>query len=482
MTDVDRGPVAWRPVLSVGLVVGVVHLAVATRYGWHHDEFYYVITGRHPALGYVDQPPLVPLLAALAGSLWPLRLLAIAAQIACVPLAALLAAEFGGQRRAQIMSAAVIGACPLFVGSSVLFGTTVTDQVVWLALFVLVARALRVGRTTAWLWAGVVAGVGLENKDTIAVALAGIAVGLFVCRRDVLRTAGPWLAGGIAVVLAVPNIVWDASHGWPNVAMAHALAAKQGGLLGTVAQLPLLAIVAAGPPLVALWVIGLRWLASQAGRAHRWMLVTAIVVVVVFVVTNGKYYYAGPVLAGLFAAGAVRVESVGSAGGRRRWPIVIAVSAVLAVVFELPVLPATASTVVNPQLAQTYGWPEFVDQVAHAAATLPADTPIFTGDYGEAGSLTIFGPGDGLHNPIYSGHNNYTLWGPPPGRPDTVLCVGKFSAAGLRQVWHQVREIAPITAPDGIRTSDVTQHAGIYLCQQPRGTWAQLWPYLRHFD
>lgn len=482
MPDVDRGPVAWRPVWLVALVVGVVHLAVAMRYGWHHDEFYYVITGRHPALGYVDQPPLVPLLAGPAGSLLPLRVLAIAAQVGCVPLAALLAAEFGGGRRAQIMTAAVIGACPLFVGSALLFGTTVTDQVAWLALFVLVARALRVRSTVAWLWAGVVAGVGLENKDTIAVALAGIAVGLFVCRREVLRTPGPWLAGGIAVAIAVPNVVWDALHGWPNVAMAHALAAKQGGLLGTVAQLPLLAIVAAGPPLVALWVIGVRWLASPAGRAHRWMLVTAIVVVVVFVATNGKYYYSGPVLAGLFAAGAVRVESVGSAGGRRRWPISIAVSAVLAVLLELPVLPASTATRVNPELAQTYGWPEFVDQVAHAAAALPAGTPIFTSDYGEAGSLTILGPSDGLHNPIYSGHNTYTLWGPPPGRPDTVLCVGKFSATYLRRFWSQVREIAPITAPDGVRTSDVTQHAGIYLCRQPRGTWAQLWPDLRHFD
>jgi hypothetical protein len=226
--------------------------------------------------------------------------------------------------------------------------------------------------------------------------------------------------------------------------------------------------------------MGVRWLASPAGRAHRWMLVTTVVVVVVFVVTNGKYYYSGPVLAGLFVAGAVRVETVGS--GWRRWPIAIAVSAVLAVVFELPVLPATESTVVNPQLAQTYGWPEFVDQVAHAAATVPAGTPIFTSDYGEAGALTILGPRAGLHDPVYSGHNNYTLWGPPPGRPDTVLCVGKFSAANLRHVWSQVREIAAITAPDGVRTSDVTQHAGIYLCQQPRGSWAQLWPYLRHFD
>ncbi|HEX9334593.1 MAG TPA: glycosyltransferase family 39 protein, partial [Pseudonocardiaceae bacterium] len=276
-----RTAIAWRPVWLVAAAIGVIHLAVAARYGWHHDEFYYVITGRHPAWGYVDQPPLVPFLARLAaalpGDVLPLRLLAIAAQIGCVLLGAALAAEFGGGRRAQVIAAAAVGACLAFVGAALLFGTTVTDQVVWLALFVLVARALRSGTTGAWLWAGLVAGIGLENKDTVAVLLAGIAAGLLVYRRDVLRTPGPWLAGAVAVVLALPNVLWDALHGWPNLAMAHALAAKQGGPLGALAQVPLLALIGAGPTLIALWVLGVRWLGSPDGHAHRWLLAATVV-------------------------------------------------------------------------------------------------------------------------------------------------------------------------------------------------------------
>src|SRR6201999_2965528 len=114
--------VAWRPVLIVAAVAAVIHLAVALRYGWHRDELYFVTSGRHPAFGYIDQPPLTPLLAALAGNLVVLRILAVVAQVGCVLLTAMLAAELGGGRRAQTLAAACIAACPVFVGASLLFG------------------------------------------------------------------------------------------------------------------------------------------------------------------------------------------------------------------------------------------------------------------------------------------------------------------------------------------------------------------------
>jgi hypothetical protein len=45
-----------------------------------------------------------------------------------------------------------------------------------------------------------------------------------------------------------------------------------------------------------------------------------------------------------------------------------------------------------------------------------------------------------------------------------------------------VREIAPITTPRGIVDKETATHAAIYLCRQPHGDWAQLWPGLRHLD
>jgi 4-amino-4-deoxy-L-arabinose transferase-like glycosyltransferase len=486
----ERGaPLAWRPVLVVAAVAGVVHLAVATRFGWHRDEFYYVIAGQHLAWGYPDQSPLTPLLARLAadlpGGVLPLRLLAIAAQLGCVVLAAKLAAEFGGRQRAQTVAAAAVAACPVFVAGSMLFGTTVTDQVAWAAVFVTVARAVRLGTVRAWLLAGAAAGLGLENKYTIGVLLLGVVLGFALYRRAVLRTPGPWLAAALAALMVVPNLVWNARHSWVQFQMAGVLSDKQGGPIGALTQLPVFVVLLSGPFLIVLWVLGVRWLASPAGRDHRWALVVAVVAVVVFTASGGKSYYPGPALLGLFAAGGMWVENR-AAGRPRRWSAVIAASGVLAVLIGLPVLPVGAANAlrpVNPQLVETYGWPDFTRQVTAVANTLPADATIFTSNYGEAGALTTFGPAAGLKLPVASGHNGYLLWGPPPGTtPDTVLCVGEWGPDYLHRFWSDVREIEPITLPGGIVTEETGHHAAIYLCRRPRGDWAELWPDLRHLD
>ena len=191
--------------------------------------------------------------------------------------------------------------------------------------------------------------------------LLGILAGLALLRREVLRGAGPWLAGAMTVALAAPNVLWDAAHGWPNLRMARSLAAEQGGPLGSLAHLPLLVLLA-GPPMLVVWVSGIRWLASPAGRAHRWVLVVAGVAVVVFTASGGKAYYPAPVVAGLFAAGAVRLESTewvrDPARAWRAMARPIGVSVLVALLVGLPVLPVSAANavrVLNPTCSRPTG-------------------------------------------------------------------------------------------------------------------------------
>ncbi|CAJ1507997.1 glycosyltransferase family 39 protein [[Mycobacterium] holstebronense] len=479
-------PVSWRnmtPVAGVVAVAAIVHLAVATRYGWHTDEFYYVVCGQHPAWGYFDHPPLVPLLARAAalGGLWGLRLLAIAVHLACIVLAALLAAELGGRRVAQVLTAVAVAASPLFMGAAMFFGTTVVDQLVWIAVLLLVTRALRIGTVLAWLPAGVAAGIGLEAKQTVVLLLIGIGIGLAIFRRDALRGAGPWTAIGVAAVLAAPNLIWNASHGWPSLTFAHAMSLRMGGMAGSLSQMPLLLLLYAGPMLVVLWLGGIGWLASPEGEHHRWLLAVPVVVVALVIISGGRCYYVGPVFAVLFAAGAMRIEARNPDRLPPGWAVALVGLFAGAAMICLPMLSVTTADSlrkVNPIPLETYGWRQFVDEVAAAATSLPEDVPIFTSDYGEASALRIFGSSAGINRPVVSGDSNYAVWGPPPGDATTVLCVGRFPVRKLTQYWAHVTYLASITIPDGVHNG--LHGAHIYLCEQPRGSWAAMWPRMRH--
>ncbi len=442
---------AWRPVAAVAGVTAVAHLAVASRYGWHRDELYYVESGRHLAFGYPDQPPLTPILARLAaafpGGVLPLRLVAIAAQVGCVLLAAALARELGSRAQAQTIAAACVATSPIVIGTSLLLGTTIVDQLLWAATILLVAVALRTDNLRAWIAAGVVAGLGLENKSTAMVLIAGIALGLVLFRRAVLRGPGPWIAGGIAFVLWLPNLVWNARNGWPAIDMAHAIARKDGGPLTSLVQLPIVLLAVTGL-LVLIWFAGVRWLVKEGTAApHRWLLAIAVAAVAVFTATGGKLYYSAPALLPMFAASGCAIEARGeNAGwfGNRRRTVLIVVSWVTATALLLPFLPA--SDTLMAEARETYGWPQLARQVAQVAKPLPGSkTVVFTSDYGEAGAITRFGPRYGPRLPVFSGHNAYGYWGPPSGTPEVVVAVGEFDASYLRRFWKNVtpREAVP---------------------------------------
>ena len=111
------------------------------------------------------------------------------------------------------------------------------------------------------------------------------------------------------------------------------------------------------------------------------------------------------------------------------------------------------------------------------------DTVVFTSDYGEAGAISPFGPEYGLRAQVASGHNAYGDWGPGlRGRPRVVLAVGEFDEQYLRREWASVRRVADVHFADDVDDEEITEHAAIFLCHDPLGTWAQMWPGLRHLS
>ena len=198
----DRPPFAWR---EVGLVVAVqaaVLLAMDSRYGPHRDELYFVSAGQRLAWGYPDQPSFTPFLARLATEVAPhhlvvLRLPGILAVVGVVLLAVQYARLLGAGRGGQVLTAVVVAASAVPMALGHRLSTATFDTLAWTAVLVLATQAVVDRRPRLWLAAGVVAGVGLNNKHAVAFLLFGILVACALDRelRPSLRTPWPWLAG-----------------------------------------------------------------------------------------------------------------------------------------------------------------------------------------------------------------------------------------------------------------------------------------------
>src|SRR6202011_902134 len=195
-------------------------MAVADRYGWHRDELYYLASSRHLAFGYVDYPPITPLLARFdqaifPGSLPALRLLTVLAGAATIVVAALIARELGGNRLAQTLAALAVLISPMFVGANILFQTVSFDELVWAIACLLFVRLLRGADPREWLLLGLVFGIGLETKYTVVGLGVAILIGLLATnQRKQLASRWPWLGFGLAIVVFVPNLAWQAGHHW----------------------------------------------------------------------------------------------------------------------------------------------------------------------------------------------------------------------------------------------------------------------------
>jgi hypothetical protein len=481
--------VSWPVLLIAGSMVAAL-LVVSGSYGFHGDEMYFVVAGQHPAFGYVDQPPLTPLLSAAAVALFgvsptAVRILPAMEMGLVVVLIALIVRDLGGTRRAQVL-AATTAALSGYLAAGHLDTTTEPDLLAWAIVLWLVVKLLAGADRRLWLAVGLVAGIGLENKDTLLFLGAGLAAGLVLTRRwDVVRSRWAWAAIGIALLLWAPNLAWQAMNGWPQLTMAQAISQYADDNRGQI--VPLLWLFS-GPILFPVSAAGLAWvLRSQAAAQWRAIGIAALVGLALVVVGGGKAYYAIGNMAVFMAAGSILLDRWLARGHVRVRAVSFSTAAVLSgaliAYLTLPLLPVAtyARTTLPATVADTaneVGWPQFVATVENVVAALPADerahAVILTNDYSEASPLVLLGTG---LPPVYSGHNSYWSWGPPPPDRTIVIHVGDWRPTDWSQFFIGCHDVAHID--NGLGIDNGEQGAAVSVCTGLRAPWTTMWPSLR---
>lgn len=483
-------------VLVAFCVVGLL-LILSGRYGYHRDELYFIEAGDRLAWGYVDQPPLTPFIARLAGlfdhSFLALRLLPALTIGGLIMLSAAFARRFGGGAFAQTFAALAVGTGGIFLALGHLLSTATFDVLVWALLIYLVIRVIQTGETRLWLPVGALAGIGLLNKWTVLFIVMGLLAGLLLTpERRLLRTPYLWAGLAIALVIWSPNIVWQSQNGWPFFDMAESLRAEGVEDANSFLFAPL-QILLIGPLTSPIWIAGLASLfRDDRLRPYRFIGWAFVVLLVTFVALASKPYFLAPVYVPLLAAGSVVTERF--LGRPRRWltPTSVAgavlVGGLVGLPISLPVLSpdALAETPINEinqELGETYGWKPLVRQVAAVYAEMApvgrSHSTVFTASYGEAGAVDLYGPDLGLPN-ASSGHNNYWLWGPPDDAVETVIIVGYFPPGFVDTFFVGAEMVGTISNPAALENEEYG--ASIWIADGPRGSWSEVWPQLRHYN
>ena len=436
-----------------------VHLATNGVLGFHIDELYYLDSGRHPAFGYVDFPPIVPLLSRLETGLlgvtpWALRLLPALVGGVNAILCGAYVRKLGGSLRLQALALLLGITEPLLLGTW-LFQTVVFDQLAWmLSLYWLLALVIdRKPRT--WMLLGITLGIGLEIKFLILGLIAGIVAGVLVTpslRRD-LRTPWPWVAGAVMLLIWSPNLVWQIVNGLPTLTyvLNHQGSIQSGGgpLDFVVLFLVLLFFLA------PLWVAG--FISLFRNGALRPVAIACAVPIVLFLLV-GKFYYPAPTIPIVMAAGLMAFSRVERQRLRSGLAIAIVIAGLLDGLVGLkagvPTTPpdrlhATGLDVSNTDFASTVGWVAITQQMtAIYAALSPAErstTVIVSSDYGVTGALKIYG-NPKLLPQSYSPQLSDFYWLPQHVAATDVLMVG-YAPSDVGWMCTSARVVAHLVVP-----------------------------------
>ena len=504
-----------RLAVSAGaLVAGIavckllVNLYAGRHYGYFVDELYYLACSRHLSWGYVDQPPLIALITWIARSLLgeslpAIRFLPAVAGAAEIALTAALARELGGKRFAQGLAALAALVAPGILAGNNLLSMNAFEPLFWTGCAWLLIRITKTGNTKLWIWFGVLAGIGLENKYSMSIFGAGLVLGLLLTpQRRALASPWLWAGGAIAFLLFLPNLLWNIQHHFPFLELqANIRRSGRDVPLGPIAFFGQ-EILTMHPLNLPIWAAGLWFYFSKAGKPFRalgwaWVFTAAVIVAM-----SPRVYYLYPAFPVLFAGGGVFWETRFAARRpllqRLAYPVVMLVTGGILAPLAIPLLPPetyiryTQALQMAPPAIEThrlgplpqifadqFGWEEMTAAVARVYNGLPPDvrakTAIFGQNYGQAGAIDLFGPKYGLP-PAISGHQSYFLWG-PHGYTGESMIVMEGRQDDLERRFASVQKVARAEHP----YSMPYEHFDIYYCRGLKQPLAEIWPQVKNW-
>jgi len=394
---------------------------------------------------------------------------------------------------------------PWYLAFTSLYSMNAFDLLFWTLGAYVILGILENDAPEGWLLFGLIAGLGLQNKLSMAFFGLGLCVALvltgnrkyIVSKVDGKFRPGLYLWGGgaLALLIFLPHLIWQVRNGWPTIEfMRNSLASNHVSPL----EFLLPQVRGMGQINLLIWLTGLYfYLFSRRGRPYRMMGIIYVSVFILLIVQGTRPYYLAPAYPMLFAGGAVLIESFVERGkwrGRILKPVIVTAMVALTALMlpeGLPVMPPNQLLALQesagrpaevPQfLADRLCWEEFVAEVARVYETLPEEdrkgSVILTPSYHSAGAIDFLGKEYGLPS-ARSNHNNYWLWGPGDTSWDVVIVVG-VPKVWLEGLFGEIVEAGRTSCEytDRMGRND----APVYVVREPKLSIAEVWAGVRDF-
>jgi hypothetical protein len=517
----NRGTENSRFSLLVPTIISAVyflaHMATATRYGYFRDALYFLACSEHLAWGYVDQPPLIVFMAWVARhtlrlSLPALLLWPALAGAARIVLTAAFARELGANKFGIALAAALAATPAVWYANDHQFAMNAFEPLFWIGCAFAMVRMIHTNNPKWWIVFGASAGLGLENKYSIAAFAFFLLAGLLLTpQRKFLFS--PWiLAGGFtALLFFLPNLLWNIQHHWPFLELMRNIRASGRDVVLSPGAFLWQQILMMTPATMPFWLGGLYFYFSAEGKKFRAFGWAFIFTIGFFMLAHGKNYYSAPVYPVVLGAGAVAAEKLLStehfkARLRMQMTLRVAVFAwlfigiALLLPVVLPVLPIETyiryqahlpfgvpksehnqdATILPQHYADEFGWEEMVARVATLYHSLSPEeqskTAIFASNYGEAGAIDFFGSRYGLPKAICT-HQNYFLWGPRDYTGEIVIRIGT-KPEDARDYYESVSVATTLDNP----YSMPYERKPILLCRHRKKNLQGDWPDIKNWD
>lgn len=492
-------PINWRIIVALTAAKLLFHLFTNTNYGFHRDEMLYLALGRHLDVGYWSNPPLIGWLAALiqtvlGDSMFAVRLLPSLFSTGILILTALMAREMGGGRYAQFLAGFCILFAVTFTRSGWLFQPVGIDMFFWTLFCYLTLRYVNTEDKRYLLYFGVAFGLGFLNKYSVIFFLFALLIGLLLTPyRKVLWSRSMLWSTLIALVIISPNLIWQYQHGFPVLQHMRELADNQ---LVNVRYFDFLVDqFLQNLPSLIVWFGGLLYLLFYKSSAkYRLLGFTFLATILTLLLLKGKSYYTLGIYPVMIAAGAAYFEKVFQPTWLR-----IALPTLVIALF-LPLLPIGIPYISVPKMvsycsyiqekigvdgitkwedgknyplpqdyADMLGWQELAQHVKTAYNQIDDKKRclIYCENYGQAGAVELFSKNLPMVN---SFSDSYRLWIQKSTKADVLIYVNDELGEDIYTLFADIKTIGKIENPYA-REYGTT----VYLCQQPRQPFGDLW-------